>query len=245
MNVSQLYAEIGRLCNDPNNTRWPVATLLIRLNLAQNDVQIKTSAVKTVEQIALVAGTAKYTSANTNILDILRATLTDTAANITELKEYTLSELYYRRPNWPNEAAGQPDCFFFDYTLDQFTLVAPPNSTFAGANAFTITEVLTPTVLALTTDVPFGANNQMIPYHLALAYWVVAQNLLDNNDTESLQKAQTYRTGNLDHPGEYEKILIEINQLFDTPTDIKARILWKPQGGRLGGWPVSKSTPLG
>lgn len=245
MNVSQLYAEIGRLCNDPNNVRWPAATLLIRLNLAQNDVLIKTSALKTTESITIVANTAKYTSANTNILDILRATITDTSGNITELKEYTLSELYYRRPNWPNETQSQPDSFFFDYSTNQFTLVPPPNSTFSGANALTITEVLTPTALALTTDVPFGSNNQLIPYHLVLVHWVVAQNMMDNNDQDSLNKAQFHRSGNLDRPGQYEIYIKEINQLFDTPTDIKARILWKPQGGRLGGWPVSKSSPLG
>lgn len=241
---SQLETEISRALNDVNQTRWPVATIDSRLELAQQDVQIVTDAVKTTEVLTPTVNVAAVTL-STLLLDILSVTLTDSAGNVYPLTGFTKEELYVRRPLWLNELSGQPDSYWVDYTTNTLNLVPVPSAQWAIAGAITVVEVQTPPAMTLATSVPFGANSLMIPYHKALKYWVVAECLMDNSDSESLQKVTFFRTGNLDHPGEYEKVIGEILARFDKPTDARARILWAPTGGRLGGWPVSKSTPLG
>lgn len=241
---SDLEAEISRLLNDPNNTRWSLSTIDTRLEHAQKDVQSETGAVKTIETLTPTANVAAITL-STSLLDVLFVTLTDSSSNVFPLTGTYLERLYLQRPLWKNETAGQPDSYYVDFTNNQLNLVPTPSAAWAIANAITVTEVQIPAALSLSTSVPFGGNSLMIPYHLALVYWVVYECLLDNNDAESLQKAQYFRTGNYDHPGEYEKILKKIIDRFDKPTDERGHIIWKPTGGRLGGWPVSKSTPLG
>lgn len=244
MNRSQLETEISRALNDTGNTRWPLATIDSRLELAQQDIQIVCDAIKTTELLTPTANVAAVTI-NANVLDILSATLVDAQGNVYPLKGKTKEELYTTRPYWLNESAGQPDSYWADFTAGTINLVPAPSASFTGSQTLTVVEVQTPNVMASGTDIPLNANTLFIPYHKALKYWVVAECLMDNNDSDSLQKAAYYRTGDLDHPGQYEKVIAEILSRFDKPTDAPARILWAPQGGRLGGWPTSKSTPLG
>lgn len=244
MQRSVLENEIARALNDLNNTRWTLAIIDSRLEFAQQDVQIVTDAVKSTETLTPTSNTATI-ALSTSLLDVLAVTLTDSSGNVTPLHGFTKEELFVRRPLWPNETPGQPDSYYVDFTTNTLYLVPAPSAQWAIANAIIVTEVQIPAAMTGDTSVPFGANSLMIPYHKALKYWVVAECLLDNNDQESLQKAQFYRSGNLDRPGEYEKVIKEILSRFDKPTDARPRILWRPQGGRLGGWPVSKSSPLG
>lgn len=244
MNRQQLEQETARLLNDINNTRWSLATIDTRLEFAQQDVQIQTNALKGSQIVTPTANTAAVTI-NSDILDILSVTLTDSAGNVFPLKGVTKEELYVRRPLWLQEAAGQPDSYWPNFTDSVINLVPAPSSQWAITNAITVVEVEPPNAMTGNSSIPLSGNSALVPFHIGLCYWVAAECLMDNSDSESLQKAQYYRTGMLEKPGEYEKIIMKILTHFDKPTDARARILWRPSGGRLGGWPVSKSSPLG
>lgn len=246
MQKSQLEAEVSRLLNDSSNQRWPLTTIDTRLDFAQTDILVETNAVKTTETLTPVANVATV-NLSSNLLDVLEVTLTDSSGNVFPLNGTYKEQLDLQRPLWRNETAGQPDSYFIDFTNAQLNLVPTPSAQWAIANAISVLEIQQQTSIASSgsTAIPFGSNLQMVPYHQALVFYTVSICLMDNNDDASLQKALYFRSGNYDKPGQYEIMLKKIINRFDKPTDERGRILWQPQGGRLGGWPVSKSTPLG
>jgi len=71
------------------------------------------------------------------------------------------------------------------------------------------------------------------------------QQKMDDGTPEALAKARFHKSGSMLHPGEYEKQLGRIMAEFDSPDIIQSQVLWKPEGGRAGGWGFpSKSNPL-
>lgn len=244
MNVSQLYAEIGRLLNDPNNTRWTTDVLLIRMNQAQIVIQNYTRAVKTKETLTPTAGSSEVT-VDSDTLNILRVTLTLGTGSVKVIEGITREELDYRYPNWMNLGSGEPDVYWFDATNAKINLVRAPDSSNATTNGLSVWEVQKPTDLASDSDIPFDSNTPMVPYHMAIAHWVVAQCWMDDATPEALAKARFHRSEVLERPGEFEKHIMRIRADFDMPRDIPAKILWRPQGGRLGRWGrPSKSYPF-
>jgi hypothetical protein len=224
-------AEAGRLLGDPSHTRWTTDVLHTRYELAQQDVQAQTGAVKTVETLTPTVDTAEVT-VDTAVLDIKRVTLTESDGTITNLEGRSREDLDFYDPTWPNLDPGKPKTWYFDASNRQVVLVPAPSSTYAIANALKVWEVCIPTALSGDSSEPFDANALMKAYHMAVVYWIVAQCLMDNTDAESLAKSKFYRTNDIMNPGEYEKVLKQINGKFDHPTAIPSRIQWQPQGGR-------------
>ena len=247
MNRLQLETETSKLLADPANTRWSTGNIDLRLDEAQIAVQIDAAAVEYVETLTPTAN-VNTVPINNLTLDILRATWTDTSGNVIPLEGKTRREVDFERSNWQNETSNNaPDTWFPDFSKAQLWLVPAPSAAVISANCLTLYEIRQPTALtgAAGTAIPFDSNLLMVPFHMALCLWAAAQCLLDNGDQESIQKSLAYRSGNLDRPGQYEIWLKKIISKFNKPKGAPAKILWRPQGGRLGGWPVSKSTPLG
>ncbi len=244
MNLSQLFAEIGRLLNDPSNDRWSQSVLTTRINEAQTIVQGYTSAVKTKELLTPTADVAAI-SVSALTLDILRVTLTLPSGRVKPIEGISREELDYRFPDWMNLGSGEPDLYWFDGTNAQVNLVGPPGSSYATSNALSVWEVRKPADLAAASDIPFDSNTPMVPYHLSIVHWVVAQCWMDDATPESLAKSKFHKSGMLERPGEFEKQIMRIREDFDAPVDIPERILWRPQGGRLArrGF-ASKSYPF-
>ena len=245
MNSGQIDAEIGRLLNDPNNTRWTAAVLLVRKNEAQGIVQGYTQAVKTKETLTPTASTQEVTL-DADTMDITRVAITLPNGDIFPLEGTTRKELDYLYPNWQNLDAGRPGKWFYDATNQQLNLVRKPDSDHAITNGLFVWEVRKPADLSSDSDVPFDSNNQMIPYHLSIVHWVVAQCWLDDGTPEALAKSQYHRSGMLSRPGEFEKQILRIREDFDDPVDVMMKVKWRPQGGRVGRWGyATKSDPLG
>jgi hypothetical protein len=241
---SELWAEEGRLLNDPNNERWITSVLQARNNQAQTIVQGYTSAVKVKETLTPTADTAPVTI-NSSSLDIMRVTLTLPSGQVKPIEGIAREELDYRYPNWENWTSGEPSLYWFDGSNSQINLVAKPSAAYALTDALKVWEVRKPADMTAGTDTPFDSNTPMVPYHLAIAHWTVAQCWLDDGTPEALAKSRFHRSGALERPGEFEKQILRIREDFDTPVDIPARILWRPQGGRLGrGGVRSKSYPF-
>jgi hypothetical protein len=245
MNLEGIWAESGRLLNDPNNDRWSQAILTTRANEAQTIVQALTKAVKVKETLTPVADTQEVTI-NTGSIDILRVVLTLANGNKKPIEGLNREELDYRYPNWENMGSGEPDVYFFDATNAQINLVPAPDSIHAIASSLEVWEVRKPADMDDAADVPFDSNVPMTPYHLSIVHWVVAQCWMDDATPESLAKSKFHKSGMLERPGEFEKQIMLIRADFDNPTDIPTRILWRPQGGRLGRTNrLSKSNPMG
>lgn len=244
MNLSQIQAESGRLLNDPVFSRWTTDILLTRINFAQTEIQGFTNAVKTSESLTPVAGTATI-SLNANTIDIIRVNKTLTDGSIRPLEGINREELDFRYPDWRQWQPGEPLFYFYDATNQQINLIPTPNSVNAITNGITVWESRKPADLVDPTDIPFDSNNQMVPYHIAICHWVVAQCWMDDGTPESLAKAHFHKSGSMLKPGEYEKQLGRIAAEFDAPENVQTQILWTPQGGRAGGWGFpSKSNPL-
>lgn len=247
MDRSALEAEIGRLLNDVNHDIWSTSVLDSRIDLAQTEINGYANAVKTKETLTPTASTAEVTVSALTI-DIVRIRLTLPNGDKYPLEGMTRDELDFRYPNWENWSPGLPVAWFFDASNRNVILVPPPDTAHAISNALDVWEVRQPASLDDSTDVPFDNTSLMVPYHMAIVHWVVAQCWMDRGDPESLAKAKFHKSGILTGPGagQYEYQLMRIIEKFDRPEDIPIRVQWKPQGGRIGGWNVrSKSSPLG
>jgi hypothetical protein len=241
MNLSEIWAESGRLLNDPTNTRWTTDVLTIRANMAQTEIQGLTSAVKTTENLT----TAATISLNSSTMNVLRAFITWADSSVHPIDQMTIEELMFRYPNYLQWSASTPRLYVYDATAQTVSLYPSPSSDLLISNGFSVVEIRKPSDLSASTDIPFESNNQMVPYHMAIVHWVVAQCWMDDGTPEALAKARFHKSGNMLHPGEYEKQIGRIISEFDATEDIQQQVLWKPEGGRAGGWGFpSKSNPL-
>lgn len=241
MNLSQIQAECSRLLGDKIQDRWPVDVLTTRINIAQQVIQGYTDAIKTSESVVVSSGTAIY-GLNASTMDIIRIYKVYTDGTLRPLSGKSREELDFQFPDWLQWTPGEPMWFSYDATNQQITLAPTPDT---SVTSLLVYESRKPADLVNPTDVPFDSNNQMIPYHITICHWVVAQCFEDDGTPEALGKAKFHRSGDMLKPGQFENNLGRIMAEFDVPEAIPARVLWAPQGGRLGYnvWP-QKSYPF-
>jgi hypothetical protein len=244
MNLAGLQSEIGRLLNDPANQRWGADILTTRINLAQTEVMGYTDALKTDESLTPTANVSAVIL-NANTLDIWEVVITRTNGDQFPLEGMDIFDLDFTYPDWRNWDPGEPKTWYYKGSDQTLNLVPAPDSNAAFASALTVTEIRKPADISVPADIPFDSNNQLVPYHMAIVHWVVAQCWLDDGTPEALAKSQFHRSGMISKPGEYEKQIMRINSQFDSPY-VPRNIKYQKQGGRLGGvYVYSKSNPLG
>jgi len=252
MQRSDIESEVSRLLGDPAQSRWSTATIDLRLDAAQIQVQKEAKAVKVTASYTPTVNVAAVVVSD-QIIDILRATFTlpdgtvrVDGSGFSPINRYQLDR---DRPNWPNEDPGEPVLWCWDASTRSVILIPKPDAAHAAvANALTLLEVHQPTPLSTGTaaSVPFDSNALMVPFHRALVYWAVAECLRDNQDADSLSKAKYFRSDNRQSPGLYETEVKMLLSLFDVPEAVPARVSWKPSGGRRGSpGQLTKSNPLG
>lgn len=234
MNVSEMYAEAGRLLNDPLNQRWTPDVLLSRFNFAATKVLAYTSSVKTLELLTPTAGNPEV-QLDTDVIDIIRVDWTQTDGSIFKLQGYLRDQLDFQVPNWQQLNPGQPLAYWWDGTNQRINLIPTPSSDNIVTNGLKVWEVQNPAPLADVSDIPFSSNAAMIPYHLSIVHWAVAQCWMDDATPESLAKSKFHASGLMDKPGQFELEIKRILAKFDSPEDIPAKIMWRPTGGRLSG----------
>lgn len=244
MQLTDIWAECGRLLNDPDNTRWTQAVITARVNQAVTIIQNYANSVKVVETLTPTANT-QTVNLNSRTMDITRVVIVRSDGTRVPITGTTKYDLDFDYPNWENLDAGAPQTWFYDATNQQINLIPTPDSNNAITNGLEVTEVRTPADVSSSSDIPFDSNNQMVPYHMAIVHWVVAQCWLDDGTPEALSKSKFHRSSSLDKPGEYEVHLKRLLANFDVPEDAPTRIKFQPQGGRIGGWGPTKSNPLG
>lgn len=245
MNLVQIEDEIGRLLGDPNHERWILSTLLTRINQAQIEVQSYTNAIKQLVSYTPVAG-QNYITLSSDILTVISATKTFSDGSTRPLPLITIQELDYLYPDFRQWTSGEPLYAYLDGTYQKLYLVPTPDATFAAtSNAIKTYESQMPTDLVNSADIPFDAFTPMIPYHMSIVHWVVAKCFQDDGTPEALAKSRFHKSGQILHPGEYEKELGRILAEFDIAEQVPSRIMFKPAGGRVGSWWIpSKSNPL-
>lgn len=245
MQVSDFYEEIGRLLNDQNNDRWSTGTLLDRLNHAQTKVLAYTNALKTKETLTPTVSTAEV-SLDSDVMDVIRVDIMNSSSEWKPLQGILRDQLDFESPNWQQMDDGEPIRWTWDGSNQQLILVPAPDSTWAQTDGLRVWEIQKPADMSATTDIPFSSNNALVPYHMALVHWVVAQCWMDDGTPEALQKSKFHRSDDFSRPGKFEREIQMIRQKFDAPEGIPARILWAPQGGRarMTGH-ITKSNPLG
>jgi len=240
MLLSEIWAECGRLLNDPTNQRWTTDVLTKRANMAQDEIQGLTNAKKSQEVLTYSIGVETVDVAATT-LNILRVLITRENGDIEPLFGLSLYELDFLYPGWRQEDDGPPKYWWFDQSNQRLHLV--PNPDITVADGLTVWEINRSTEMSVGSDVPFNGN--LLAYHMSIVHWVVAQCWMDDATPESMAKARFHKSGVIERPGEFEKQIIRIRKEFDAPDGVPARILWMPQGGRVAGSRSSKSNPLG
>jgi hypothetical protein len=242
---SEIEAEVGRLLGDPNHDRWSVDILRERAELAQQEVQALTGAVKTTESLTPTAETNEV-QVSEEVLDITFATYTGADGTTFPLDGKSRESLDFYYPNWRNIGSGHPRLFAYDASNRNVILVPKPSASEITADCLKVWEVQIPDEMTADNSSPFDGNVLMRAYSMSVAYWMVAQCLMDNGNPESLTKSKFYRSGSIESPGQYELELRKINSKFNNPSAIPETIKWKPQGGLTGWrykWPT-KSDPL-
>jgi hypothetical protein len=244
VNLTQIQAQCGLLLGDPNNDTWAASVLTTRANLLQTEIEGITNAVKTAETLTPVTST-RTVSLNANTMNIVRASKTLSDGSIRPLQLISREELDFLYPDWQQWQDGEPLYALYDATAQTLAFIPKPSSVFAITNGVTAWEIRKPADLSGASDIPFDSNNQMVPYHMAIVHGVVALCFADVGTPEALGKAKYHRSGNMMKPGEFENHVGRIMSEFDVPEAVPSRILFMPQGGRVGGWGVpSKSNPL-
>lgn len=245
MNLLQIEDEIGRLLSDPNHDRWPLSTLLIRINQAQVEIQSYTNAIKQSVSYTPVAG-QNYVSLSSDLLTVLSATKTFTDGSTRPLPLITIQELNYLYPDFRQWTSGEPLYCYLDGTYQKLYLVPAPDTVFASVSgAIGTYESQMPADLVNPTDIPFDSFVPMTPFHYSIVHWVVAVCYQDDSTPEALTKSRFHKSGQLLQPGEYEKELGRILAEFDIAEQAPSRIMFRAQGGRVGTWAFpSKSNPL-
>lgn len=245
MNLLEIEDECGRLLSDPNHDRWPLSTLLIRINQAQTEIQSYTNAIKQSVSYNPTAS-VNYITLSSDLLTVLSATKTLTNGNVLPLPLITIQELNYLYPDFRQWTTGEPLYCYLDGTYQKLYLVPAPDAIFASTvGAIGTYESQVPTALVNSTDIPFDSFVPMVPFHYSIIHWVVAVCWEDDATPEALGKSRFHKSGNLLNPGEYEKELGRILAEFDIAEQASSRILFRPQGGRIGTWAFpSKSSPL-
>lgn len=245
MDQAALYAEEARLLGDPSNDRWTTAVLQTRNNIAMTKILAITNAVKTLETLTPVSGT-ETVQLDSDVMDIIRVHIKNSSGEWYPLQGILRDQLDFEDPNWQQREDGMPVRWTWDGTNQQLILVPAPSSQWANSSGLRAWTVQNPTEMTETTDVPFSSNAAMVPYHMAIVHWVVAQCWMDDGTPEAMAKAKFHRSGDFSRPGQFENEIKLIRSKFDAPASIPARILWKPQGGRASRIGTrSKANPLG
>lgn len=235
MNLSELQAEIGRLLNDPLNQRWSTSVLTARINEAQTIVNGYTNAVKTLETLSPTASTSAV-SLNANTMDIYRVDMQRTNGDIFVLEGISRETLDFDYPNWMNLDPGEPRVWWYSASDQTINLIPAPDSSNAISSGLRVWEIRKPASVGTSTDIPFDSNNQMVPYHMAIVHWVVAQCWMDDGTPEALAKARFHKSGVMDQrgAGQFEQQVMRIISKFDRPETVPEQINWRPTGGRVG-----------
>lgn len=245
MQLSDLYTQIGLALSDRNNTRWPKATLLPRINEAMTDILVLTNSVKTREDLTPVSATENV-QLDTDTIDIVRVHIKNSDGDWKELPGRFIEQLDFEKPNWQQLEDGEPEVWWWDGTNHILHLVPAPDSVWANADGLRVWEIQKPTDLSATTDVPYSSNAAMIPYHRAIVHYVVGICWMDDGTPEALAKSRFHKSNDFSKPGEYEREIKKIWDKFDNPEIIPSRILWQPEGGRASKYSArTKENPFG
>lgn len=236
MNFGQIKSEVGRLLNDPNNTRWSSQVILDRANEAQNEICVLTKAHRNRRNYTATANQAYIDIGNLDIIDITNASLTDSSGNIYPLEGITREELQYRYPDYQNWDAGAPRFYLFESLANRLFLFPTPDADHAVDSGTSLWTVIRPSDMDDDEDVPFDDDPGLYSFHMAIVHYVVSYCWMDEGTPEAITKSIFHRSGIEDRPGQYEKYLKMIKSLYDSVSDTRQRIQTKPQGGRLGRW---------
>lgn len=235
MNLGEIWAECGRLLNDPSNQRWTTDVLTTRANLASIEIQGSTNAVKTVGYFTPFAvNDHRLLLGDDGVMNVIRAEITRSDGSTVPFPGINREELNFNYPDWQQWPSGEPKYWIFEETSNRLFLVPTPDADNVITDGIQLWQSIKPAALSVSTDIPFDEVVTMYPYHMSIVHWVVAQCWMDNGDQDSLAKAKFHKSGMLEKPGEYEKQILRIRKEFDAPQAIPSRILWKPEGGRLG-----------
>lgn len=232
MILSAIWAECGRLLNDPSNVRWTTDVLTSRINSAQAEILSHSNSPKSSAFLTPISG-QQFIALSSVPMQIIRITKTKTDGTIVPFPPITRQELDFRFPDWQNWSRGEPLYWFYDESLTAIYLAPTPDADNAITNGLKMTSLNVPSNVVSATDVPFDSSTGMIPFHMAIVHWVASYCWMDNADPESLAKSKFHRSGDIAHPGQYELQIKRIISKFDSVEAYDIRIMTKKQGGRV------------
>ncbi len=244
MNLGEIIAECGRLLSDPNNERWTTALLTTRANLAQTEIITLTKCNRHKVTYTPTLSTHEITL-NTTTIDVVRAYKTLSNGSVVPFTGITPEELDLRFPNWEQWEDGEPLFWWYSFSSQQFKIVPAPDAANVITDGIHLWTVKNSAAMTTNSQIPFDQVLLLVPYHMAIVHWVVAQCWMDDGTPEALGKATFHKSGDMDRPGQYEMIIKKLTARFDNPTSIARSVMWKPQGGRIGSYGMpTKSYPL-
>jgi hypothetical protein len=224
MTLSQLYALIGDLTNDPNGDRYTSAQKATELDNSQDKWNIAAYLIKDTTTITVVAGTRQYALSGLNTpIEFSRATHRGI-----ELAKRSKSYFdLYVGDDWTDDI-GTPTDYFIeaeDPDLQYLSVFPTPQDGDAGAN-LVVEYIRRHTSMSGDSDVPFmsgsSSNPLLRPYDYGLAYDVAARLLARDPSPENARRAV-----------DFEKVsrnaLADVIQVFKA---LEKEEPWRLVGGR-------------
>lgn len=245
MNLEEAVSEVGLLLNDANHDRWSIDKIMFQLNEGQKAVQSDARFLKDSETLTPTADVAAV-SLNARVMDIIRVSIQRSNGKIVPLDGTSKEALDFDEPNWQNLDSGTPRKWWFEARTNTLNLVPPPDSANAITNGLIVDEIQFMATITYPSDSLFEGIGSTSPYHKSVVHYATAALWMQDATPEALAKAKFHMSGDMDSPGQYELYMKKIMRRYDNPTDVPARIKWRPQGGRLGRTGTySKDNPMG
>lgn len=223
MNLSELHALIGSLCNDPGHDRYSTSDINTELDNSQDKWNVHAKILKDTVTLTTVAGTRQYAISG----------LTGTPISFTRVTHKGI-ELRRREKSWFDlfssddwsDDEGTPRNYYIEATDpdNQYVVVYPtPESEDAGDN-LAIEYIKRHTAMTSDSDLPFNGNTLLVPYHWGLAYDVAARLLARDPNSQNAQKSSDYNS-------QANNVMAEVIQTFkaqerEEPMRLRVAKVW-------------------
>jgi hypothetical protein len=157
------------LIGDPSNVQWTATQKQAKIQEWQERFVVDTKALKDVQTVTLISGTAEY-DLPTDILDVIR--VSHNGLKLERMSEFDMDVA--NDSDWASES-GTPKKYLVDIDPNNKKIRVYPIPQGADTSASLIIEfVKIPPVLSTDAAVPFDSHTLLTPYHMAIAYGAAA-----------------------------------------------------------------------
>lgn len=239
MQLDEMQALIGYLCNDPSHDRYSTVVIGQELDNTQDKWNVEAKILKDTVTLTVVAGARQYALSGLTGTPIAFNRVTHKGLKL-EKRDKAWFDLYYGGTDW-TLTPGTPIEYFAEATdpdLQFLTVFPTPGDGDTGAN-LVVEYIKKHTPMSASTDQPLNSSPLLIPYHWGMCYDVAGRLLLRDPTAENLVKIYGESE---DKPG-YMKLadnvladVVQVYKAFEKEVPMRLKSIYRPVGQSITGW---------